>query len=580
MRKKSPKDFEKETLLKSPSLQNWKSAEEVLGDSTQLKNNVILDCGWGRLFFSHTFKDEEYLISKLREEKDGTRDMAFYIRDPHVVLSHAPHELFLDPSHTYRMWLETLKESANMATNVSVRPIKNRGDCEAINHIYQKRHMITADVDFVMEKQRNSIFQYLVAVDEAQNVCGCVMGIDHKACFDDPESGTSLWCLAVDPQCTKPGIGEKLVQNLCEHYHQKDRRYLDLSVMHNNRAAIGLYEKLGFVRVPVFCVKNKNTINERLFIAPGLEEKLNPYSEIIVNEARRRGILVDVIDTTSNYFALSLGGRSIRCRESLCELTSSISMSICQDKQLATRYLSDKGFLTPAQIQASTGDPSINYSFLTKHKRVVVKPADAEQGKGITVDISNRRELDRAIDKASKVFSRVLIEEFVEGNDLRLVVINDEVVAAAVRKPPRVIGDGKSTIKSLISKQSRRRGAATKGESSIPLDKETERCINLAGFSLDDILENGVTLTVRKTANLHTGGTIHDVTNSVHSKLVEAAIGICQEINIPVAGIDLMVKDIKKPDYRFIEINERPGLANHEPHPTAEKFLDLLFPTT
>ena len=83
---------------------------------------------------------------------------------------------------------------------------------------------------------------------------------------------------------------------------------------------------------------------------------------------------------------------------------------------------------------------------------------------------------------------------------------------------------------------------------------------------------------VRRTANLHTGGTITDVTGETHPALVEAAVTAARAIEIPVTGIDLMVPDPRRPDYWFIEANERPGLANHEPQPTAERFVDLLFP--
>jgi len=85
-------------------------------------------------------------------------------------------------------------------------------------------------------------------------------------------------------------------------------------------------------------------------------------------------------------------------------------------------------------------------------------------------------------------------------------------------------------------------------------------------------------LRVRRTANLHTGGTLHDVTGQVHHALVEAGIKAARAIDIPVVGIDLMVPSPLQPDYAFIEANERPGLANHEPQPTAERFMDLLFP--
>jgi D-alanine-D-alanine ligase-like ATP-grasp enzyme len=88
----------------------------------------------------------------------------------------------------------------------------------------------------------------------------------------------------------------------------------------------------------------------------------------------------------------------------------------------------------------------------------------------------------------------------------------------------------------------------------------------------------GVTFPVRKAANLHTGGTIHDVTERLHPELAEAAIRVARAIDIPVVGVDFIVQDPSEPDYVFIEANERAGLANHEPQPTAERFIDLLFP--
>ena len=85
---------------------------------------------------------------------------------------------------------------------------------------------------------------------------------------------------------------------------------------------------------------------------------------------------------------------------------------------------------------------------------------------------------------------------------------------------------------------------------------------------------------VRKAANLHTGGTIHDVTERLNSDLKDACEKAARTLDIPVVGLDLMVPDVEKSDYAIIEANERPGLANHEPQPTAERFIDLLFPAT
>ena len=95
-----------------------------------------------------------------------------------------------------------------------------------------------------------------------------------------------------------------------------------------------------------------------------------------------------------------------------------------------------------------------------------------------------------------------------------------------------------------------------------------------------DVLPEGERLAVRRTANLHTGGTIHDVTASLHPELAAAAVSASIAIDIPVTGLDMIVPRADGPDGVFIEANERPGLANHEPQPTAERFVDLLFPMT
>lgn len=160
------------------------------------------------------------------------------------------------------------------------------------------------------------------------------------------------------------------------------------------------------------------------------------------------------------------------------------------------------------------------------------------------------------------------------------MVIDHRVVAAAVRRPPVVVGTGEHTVRQLIEKYNRRRRAATGGESAVPIDAETERCSRSQDFGFDDMPLAGQAIQVRKTANLHTGGTIHDVTTELHPALAEASIAATRAIDIPVAGLDLIVPDVAGPDYVIIEVNERVGLANHEPQPTAERFIDFLFPAS
>jgi GNAT-family acetyltransferase (TIGR03103 family) len=264
------------------------------------------------------------------------------------------------------------------------------------------------------------------------------------------------------------------------------------------------------------------------------------------------------------------------CRESLTALTTAIAMSICDDKRVTRRIVKAANVRVPEQITAEDADRT--RSFVESHEAVVVKPARGEQGKGVAVGLHGWDQAQVAIDAARKICNEVVVEEFVEGSDLRVIVIDYRVVAAAIRKPAAVVGNGRSSVRDLIEHQSRRRAAATSGESTIPIDAETERCVAEAGLGLDDVPPADKYIVVRKTANLHTGGTIHDVTGILHRTLIEAAVQAARAIDIPVTGIDFIVKAPTEADYWFIEANERPGLANHEPQPTAERFVDLLFP--
>jgi GNAT-family acetyltransferase (TIGR03103 family) len=555
------------------------SAKPSIGAAPDKGSGACVDCGWGRLIFANTYEDGRALLDVLRDEGPERRDIAFYVRDPHVLLALAPQEVFLDPSHTFRLELSTYRTGRRRPRGYFIRRLSSESDAGAVNTIYASRGMVTVRPDIFWSNRDNRAITYFVAEDEnTGEIIGTVTGVDHTRAFADPEQGSSLWCLAVDPQARHPGIGEMLVRRLAEHFQARGAAYMDLSVLHDNDQAIALYEKLGFRRVPVFTVKRKNPINEKLFSGP-IEgyEALNPYARLIVDEARRRGVSVEITDAEGGFFRLSSGGRSVVCRESLTELTSAIAMSICDDKAVTRRVVERAGLKVPEQMSASAGDEEIA-AFLERHGKVVVKPARGEQGRGVAVGLETVEEVNAAVAVAREICDRVLLEACFEGVDLRLVVIDHRLVAAAIRRPPHIVGDGTSSVRDLIESQSRRRSAATGGESNIPLDGETERCVAQAGFGLDDVPDKGVEIMVRKAANLHTGGSIHDVTAEVHPALVEAACKASRAIDIPVVGIDFIVKSPGHADYVFIEANERPGLANHEPQPTAERFVDLLFP--
>jgi GNAT-family acetyltransferase (TIGR03103 family) len=549
-----------------------------------MAKDVELELGWGRLIFGQTFADPDTLSEALRREAPGRRDICIYARESHVVIARAPTELFIDPSHTYRLRFtsEHDEDLAPSPLGVTVRTLNDPADADAMNRVFVRCGMVPAPVETIWDNHLHAeAVTYLVAArDEDGAVVGTVTGVDHEVLFSDPEHGSSLWTLAVDPAAALPGVGDALTRAMAEHFRSAGRAYMDLSVGHDNAAAIALYEKLGFRRVPVLAIKRKNAVNEPLFTQPPeTVEDLNPYARIIADEALRRGIWVEVLDAETGEMRLSHGGRSLITRESLSEFTSAIAMCRCDDKRLTRRLVSEAGITVPPARLATFDDD--DYAFLQEVGEVVVKPTRGEQGKGITVGVSAENgpdELAVALARARQQYPEVLIEQRVQGDDLRLVVIDGRVVAAALRVPPEVIGTGEHSVRDLIAAESRRRSAATGGESRIPQDDLTESTVRDAGWKLDDVLPKGTRLRVRRTANLHQGATIHDVTAQVNQELCRVGVAAAAAIGIPVTGIDLLVPDVTGDDYAFIEANERPGLANHEPQPTAAAFLDYLFP--
>jgi GNAT-family acetyltransferase (TIGR03103 family) len=318
------------------SLRSWGGLPK--GFSERVRRNLAVDCGWGRVLFAQTFDDPQAIADGLRAELPGQRDIALYLRDPQVVLALAPQELFLDPSNTFRLPFERYQPAEGGHGDFLIRRIDGAADGEIANRIYRSRGMVPVHPEAYWRLRNSEIVTILVAIDRAsQALIGVVTGVDHVRAFDDPDNGSSLWSLAVDPQTPLPGVGEALVRTLIEQFMGAGRSFLDLSVMHDNQQAIALYQKLGFEQVPVFCIKRKNEINEKLFLGPASETGLNVYARIIVDEARRRGIGVEVQDAEAGYFTLTLGGRSVTCRESLSELTTAVAMSRCDDKSV-TRF--------------------------------------------------------------------------------------------------------------------------------------------------------------------------------------------------------------------------------------------------
>jgi cyanophycin synthetase len=222
---------------------------------------------------------------------------------------------------------------------------------------------------------------------------------------------------------------------------------------------------------------------------------------------------------------------------------------------------------------------------------LVIKPIDGNHGKGNTTNITTWEQAVKAFE-AAKTYSRsVIVERFITGFDFRVLVINYKFVAAALRTPASVVGDGIHNIQWLIdetNKDPRRGFGHEKVLTQITIDQFTHKILDEKGYNLDTVPAPGELVLVKPTANLSTGGTSTDVTDEVHPANVFMCERIARIIGLDICGIDIMASDlqtsVKENGGAILEVNAAPGFRMHvEPSEglarnVAEPVVDMLFP--
>ena len=277
----------------------------------------------------------------------------------------------------------------------------------------------------------------------------------------------------------------------------------------------------------------------------------------IKKAAQKRGVDFEFIHRT--YYYLSKNGKKIMFTESMPETTSAISYRLTESKFLMNVFLKRWGF--PVQTMERYSDMEQAISFLKKHKKIVIKPERGMHGKGITVGLTNEKDLSSAIVFAQKndIYQKVVLEKFSQGDDYRVLVIGRKKVFVSKKEPVFVIGNGKDKIIDLLKKRNKKLIKRYQAER----DDIMEKCLQEQSLSFSDVLENGQKIYLKKTANIKSGGTPVDYTDKISAQIKNAVIKIANELKIDVAGFDIMTKDIAGEDFAIIEINAYPGLLLH-----------------
>ena len=319
------------------------------------------------------------------------------------------------------------------------------------------------------------------------------------------------------------------------------------------------------------------------------DERIGPSTGAIVDAAVARGIPFRRL-TSGSLVQLGWGSKARRIQAAELDVTSAVAESIAQDKDLTKRLLHAAGVPVPLGRPVTDVDDAWKVAEEVGLP-VVVKPQDGNQGKGVTVNITTRAQLEAAYATSQKYSDEVMVERFLPGHDFRLLVVGDQLVAAARREPPQVLGDGQHTIRELVDivNQDPRRGSGHgTALTKIRLDDIAIARIAAEGLTPDSVPAQGQRVVLRNNANLSTGGSATDVTDDVHPEVAARAIEAAQTIGLHICGVDVICESILRPleeqNGGIVEVNAAPGLRMHlapsfgRPRNVGVPMVDALFP--
>lgn len=316
--------------------------------------------------------------------------------------------------------------------------------------------------------------------------------------------------------------------------------------------------------------------------------RLGPSTGAIVQAALARNIPYRRM-TTGSMVMFGWGSKQRRIQAAEMDITSAIAEGIAQDKQLTKKMLAAAGVPVPQGREVATPEDAWAAA-CEVGLPVVVKPKNGNQGKGVTVNITSREQLLAAYTAAAEFDDDILVERYLAGNDFRLLVVGNKLVAAAHRDPANVVGDGQHSISELVAQvnQDPRRGSGhATALTKIRFDDIALACLAGQALHADSVPAKGQRIPLRHNANLSTGGSATDVTDSVHPEVAARAVAAAQMVGLDICGVDVVCRSILHPLEEqgggVVEVNAAPGLRMHltpsfgKGRPVGEAIIDCMF---
>ena len=295
--------------------------------------------------------------------------------------------------------------------------------------------------------------------------------------------------------------------------------------------------------------------------------RLGPSTGAIVAAAVARGIPYRRL-TEGSLVQFGWGSKQRRIQAAEVDTTSAVAESIAQDKELTKTLLRSAGVPVPHGRPVHDEDDAWAVAQRVGLP-VVVKPQHGNQGKGVTVNVVSRGQLEPAF-KAAAEYGTVMVEKYLYGADYRMLVVGNKLVAAARRDPPLVIGDGRATVRELVERVNadpRRGDGHMSSLTKIRIDDIAVERLRAQGLTPESVPRKGESVLLRNNANLSTGGSATDVTDDVHRDVAARAVAAAQMVGLHICGVDVVCESVLRPleeqSGGIVEVNAAPGLRMH-----------------
>lgn len=300
-------------------------------------------------------------------------------------------------------------------------------------------------------------------------------------------------------------------------------------------------------------------------------EDLELSTQILMKEAMKRGIKVDVIDRSENFISLKKGNITEYVKQATkTSKDNYVTVLMMENKVVTKKILEKNNIKVPSGYEFFSLDEALENINKFINKSIVIKPKSTNFGIGITIfrDGAKEEDIKEAFKMAFENDNTVLVEEFIKGKEYRFLVVGDKVPGILHRVPANVIGDGFSTIKELVEEKNkdslRGKGYKTPLE-KINLDDNAKMFLKQENKDFNYIPKKDEVVYLRENSNISTGGDSIDYTDSIPQRFKDIAIEATKAVNANICGVDMMIEDYKdeNSNYAIIELNFNPAIHIH-----------------